>query len=187
MKALKSVLSMGAVAAATWLSINFLPGLVPNSAAQVATPATTEGGLTGEINHLKTLIPDQSHVMADVALHFTNAWFAGQAKNWPLAKFYADETQSHLGWAVRMKPVRKGAAKNDIPLQPYADALIGGPLKELKASIEKEDSGAFAQAYTATLNACYACHVASEKPYLRLHIPERPALEIIQFSAEAKN
>ena len=29
-------------------------------------------------------MPDRAHVMRDVADHFSNLWFAGQARNWPV-------------------------------------------------------------------------------------------------------
>jgi hypothetical protein len=49
-------------------------------------------------------------------------------------------------------------------------------------TVENRDDSGFEQAYTATLGACYACHVASDKPYLRLRIPDAPAAAILQFS-----
>ena len=49
---------------------------------------------------LEDLIPDQAHIMADVADHFTNLWFAGKSENWPLADFYLGETRSHLASLV---------------------------------------------------------------------------------------
>ena len=50
------------------------------------------------------MLPDQSHVMKDIAYHFSNLWFAAQAQNWPLAGFYLNETRSHLKWAVSPAP-----------------------------------------------------------------------------------
>ena len=84
----------------------------------------------------------------------SHAWFAGQAKNWPLAKFYVDETQSHISWAVRIKPVRKVAGNADLALQPYADALFKGPLADLQSTIQKGDAAGFDKAYQASLSAC---------------------------------
>ena len=45
---------------------------------------TTETGATGgaDVERLKTLVPSQSHSMADVGFHWTNLWFAGEQKNW---------------------------------------------------------------------------------------------------------
>lgn len=70
-------------------------------------PADRVATLEAEVARLKSIGTDQSHVMADVGYHFANLWFAGDAKNWALAKFYFDETRSHLNWAVRVIPVRK--------------------------------------------------------------------------------
>lgn len=158
--------------------------LLPSRTAssQAPGPSVSSSSPPGEITTLKTLLPDQSHAMADVAYHMTNAWFAGREKNWPLAGFYLDETAGHIGWAVRIKPARKGPDQKDFPLQPYADALVKGPLAELKAAVDKQDGAGFEKAYETTLGACYACHVASGKPYLRLRIPEVPAASIVQFA-----
>src|SRR5262249_58823607 len=62
--------------------------------------------LKSEIESLRSMLPDQSHLMKDIAYHFSNLWFAAQAQNWPLAGFYLNETRSHLRWAVRIRPVR---------------------------------------------------------------------------------
>src|SRR5262250_2499390 len=34
--------------------------------------------LKDEIERLKSLVPDQSHIMKDIAYHFSNLWFAGR-------------------------------------------------------------------------------------------------------------
>jgi cytochrome c553 len=170
----KKTLPIAAAAAASVISVQL----------SAQTPAPSASDPAAEIATLKTLVPDQAHVMADVGWHFTNAWFAGKARNWPLAKFFVDETRSHIAWAIRVKPVRKAADGHDIPMQTHADAVSNGPLTELKAAADKQDSTAFEKAYRATLTACYACHTMSEKPYLRLRIPERPATEIIEFSPQ---
>jgi hypothetical protein len=120
--------------------------------------------------------------MADVGYHMSHAWFAGKSKNWPLARFYVDETRSHIGWAVKIKPVRKGPGNADFPLQPYADAVNNGPLADILAAIQKQDSEGYTKSFQAALTACYACHVASEKPYLRLQIPPSPDGSIIDFT-----
>ena len=70
-------------------------------------PVASLESLQDEIERLKKIVPDQAHAMQDVDYHFTNLWFAAQQGNWPLAKFYLNETRSHLRWAVRINPVRK--------------------------------------------------------------------------------
>ena len=129
--------------------------------------------LKDEIEQLKGMVPDQSHVMKDVAYHFSNLWFAGQARNWPLAAFYLSETRSHLRWAVRVRPVRQTTG-GQIDLRSILDGIDRSLLANLQKAIEMRDQATFSQAYRDTLTGCYACHQASEKPYLRPHVPDGP-------------
>jgi hypothetical protein len=134
---------------------------------------------------LKGRVPDQSHAMKDVGYHFANLWFAGQKKNWPLAKFYLDETRSHLKWAVRIIPIRKTKA-GDVDLRGILEAVDNSMLNEIQKAIQSEDASKFTGTYKQALEGCYACHKASEKPYLRPQIPERPEVGIINFDPDAK-
>ena len=136
--------------------------------------------LKAEIEQLRGRLPDQSHVMKDVGYHFSNLWFAARAKNWPLAKFYLDETRSHLKWAVRVIPVRKTKG-GDLDLRVILDALDRTVLADTQKAIDARDLEAFTKAYQQTLAGCYSCHTAAEKPYLRPKIPEQPETRIIDF------
>jgi len=141
--------------------------------------------LRAEVAALKDLLPDQSHAMSDVGYHFTNLWFAVQGQNWPLADFYWNETKSHLHWAVRIKPIRKDNAQRDVNLPAILQAMENGPLKQLGDAIAAKNPEKFVAAYRFTLENCYACHKASEKPYLRLQIPRTPQVSIINFDPKA--
>jgi len=136
--------------------------------------------LKDEIERLKALMPDQSHVMKDVAYRFSNLWFAGQAQNWPLAGFYLNETRSHLGWAVRTRPVRR-TTTGEIDLRGILDGMDRSLLAGVQKTIEARDPATFAKAYRDALSGCYACHQASEKPYLRPRVPDAPEGRMIEF------
>jgi hypothetical protein len=150
--------------------------------------ATEEGAeiakLKAEIDELKGRLPSQSHAMMDVDYHFANLWFAGQSKNWPLALFYLNETRSHLRWAVRIIPVRR-VPGGEIDLRGLLEAIDSAGLTPIGTAIAETDSVQFTGAYRRTLEACYTCHKASDKPYLRPRIPERPASRIINFDPAA--
>jgi hypothetical protein len=137
--------------------------------------------LRSEIDALRATLPSQSHAMTDVDYQFSNLWFAAKAKNWPLAQFYLNETMSHIGWMIRLRPVRQ-TSHGDLALQPIFDAMQSGPVAEAKAAIGAKDNAAFESAYTHVMTACYSCHVAAEKPYLRPHIPDAPATRIIDMT-----
>lgn len=137
------------------------------------------------IKTLEDRASDQAHAMVSVAYHFDNLWFAGGHENWPLAQFYWNETRSHLRWAVRIIPVRKDSAGAEIKLTEILDALENTPLAKLQATIDRQDRDAFDAAYKETLEGCYACHKAVEKPYLRLQVPTHPAEPMIQFEPDS--
>ena len=73
-----------------------------------AAPAgLTADELAARTKALEDLVPDQAHIMADVADHFANLWFAGEAENWPLADFYLNETAVAPPLGRARIPVRK--------------------------------------------------------------------------------
>jgi hypothetical protein len=142
--------------------------------------------LQADVSLLKDKASDQAHAMTSVAYHFNNMWFAAQAKNWPLAKFYWGETRSHLRWAVRIIPVRKDSAGQEIKLKPILEAVENSPLKQLQQAIETQAVEKFTAAYKFTIEGCYSCHKASEKPYLLPQIPTHPAEPTINFDPAAQ-
>lgn len=111
--------------------------------------------------------------------HYTNLWFAAKAENWPLAEFYWKETLSHMRWAVRIIPVRKDNAGQQIKLQDILQSIEQSPYMQVGKTIEEKDLKKFESAYRYTLEGCYGCHKAADKPYLRPQIPKRPATTII--------
>jgi len=160
------------------------------SASAQAPAATASGGtdtatelaaLKKEIEVLKGKVPDQSHAMKDVAHHFTNLWFAGQKENWPLAKFYCDETRAHLKWGVRIIPVRK-IKGGELDMKAVLDGIDQSLYAGLQKTIDAKNAADFSEAYRQALGGCYSCHVAAEKPFLRLRVPEQPEVRIIDFT-----
>jgi hypothetical protein len=137
--------------------------------------------LKADNEQLRGQLPSQSHAMTDVDYQVTNLWFAAQEQNWPLATFYLNETRSHIEWTVRLHPVRKLAGGQDLDLRPLLQAIEQSGLTEVRAALDKHDGKAFKTAYQHTLNECFSCHVASEKPFLRPGIPTGPATRIIQM------
>src|SRR5689334_16634461 len=60
--------------------------------------------LSNDVAKLKSITPSNSHIMEDVSFHYSNLWFAGQKKNWPLAMFYYNETRNHIRWLTTKSP-----------------------------------------------------------------------------------
>ena len=153
--------------------------------AQATKAATDMRALSAEIKTIEGKLPSQSHTMQDVSYHFSNLWFAGENENWPLAEFYWSETLSHLHWAVRVIPVRKDNKGKDVDLRPILAGFENGPLHQLHETITAKDKAAFEKRYRQSLETCYGCHKASDKPYLRPQVPSRPETPIINFDPQA--
>ena len=160
--------------------------LAAGSNAQSETPTREArqseeiAALKAEVERLKTIVPGQAVAMTQVAYNFGNLWFAVQERNWPLAQFYFNETRTRLRWAMRITPVRK-ITSGDVELVPLLDALEQGHLAALGRTVDGRDVERFRSAYDDVLSSCYGCHVASEKPFLRLKIPAAPAEAMIIF------
>ena len=159
--------------------------------AAAGTPVTDARGkddldaLRADVARLKTNAPSQSHTMSDVGYHWTNLWFAGEKKNWPLAMFYFDESRQHILWTIRLRPVRKGPDGQDVNLVPIFESIDTSAFKAVADAIQQQNSAAFSAAYRTTLEACYSCHKASGKPYLRPMVPTVAAQSIINFDGTA--
>lgn len=141
--------------------------------------------LRADVARLKANAPSQSHTMSDVGYHWTSLWFAAEKKNWPLATFYFDETRQHILWTIRLRPVRKGPDGKDVNLVPIFESIDTSAFKAMAEAIQQQNAQAFAAAYRVTLEACYGCHKASGKPYLRPMIPAAPVQAIINVDPAA--
>jgi hypothetical protein len=157
----------------------------PIARAQLTASSLQKSDLAAEIEAIRGKLPDQAHAMQDVGYHFANLWFAGQHQHWDLATFYLNETRSHLRWAVRIIPVRKDNAGVDIQLEQILEAMENVPLKQIEAAIAAKDHGAFVKAYRLSMETCYSCHKASDKPFIRPQIPTQPATPVINFNPDS--
>ena len=154
------------------------------STAQASPQADDLVALKTEVARLKGVVPDQAHAMSDVGQHFTNLWFAGENEHWPLAQFCLDETRSHLRWAVRIIPKRKDAEGREIDLGGILGGLETSTFKDLDLAVKAKDKAKFTAGYKLQLEGCMACHKASNKPFIRLRIPEKPDANILEFKPE---
>ncbi len=158
------------------------PVMAAEANTATAAPPTLES-LQAEVERLRSIMPGQAFAMTQIAYNFNNLWFAVQARNWPLAQFYLSETRVRLRWAVRIQPVRRIAnGQGQLELEPIANALETTQMAAVGAALEAKDAAGFTAAYTDLMHGCQSCHEASEKPYLKLHIPTAPAEAMIDFT-----
>jgi len=73
----------------------------------------------------------------------------------------------------------------EIDLRGLLQAVDSTGLADIGKAITEKNTEAFGGAYRRTLEGCYTCHKASDKPYLRPRIPEPPESRIINFDPAA--
>ncbi len=67
-------------------------------------------------------------------------------------------------------------------LLPIFQGIENTGLAQFKKTIDEKDPAAFKSAYRGMMDQCYSCHVASEKPYLKLHIPAMPSSMLVDMN-----
>lgn len=155
--------------------------LAAEAATTASEPPTLEN-LQAEVERLRSIMPGQAFAMTQIAYNFSNLWFAAQAENWPLAQFYLNETRVRLRWAIRIQPARRLANGGQLELEPIVAALENDQMATIASAITAGDRSRFTPAYEGMMQGCQACHVASEKPYLKLQIPTAPAEPLLDFT-----
>ena len=150
-------------------------------------PAPDLKTLQADVERLKALVPSNSHIMMDVQWHWTNLWFAGQAKNWPLAQYQFNEGRGHILWLTKKSPIIKssGPNKEDIDIAGIFDGVDTSSLADLKKAIEMKASAKFAATYKTMLESCYSCHKAVGRPYIRPMIPTAQVQSMMNMDPNA--
>jgi hypothetical protein len=155
------------------------------SMAEVQT-VKASSDLSEEVARLNSLVPSQSHTMADVGYHWAALWFAAGKKNWPLARFFFDEARQHVRWTVAIRPIRTNPDGSSINIKSLFTAIDISSFAAVQLAIEDKNIAEFETAYKQALEGCYMCHKASGKPYLRPMIPSAPPQTIINYDPNAK-
>lgn len=158
------------------------PGTAPAAPAAPAEAPTMES----DVAHLKDIVPAQSHTMIDVGYHMSNLWFAAQQQNWDFAAFEVDETRNRIRWTLRISQTRKTPDGAILDMKPLFDGIDKSVITPLKEAVATKDLKMFVPAYRAMLEACYQCHKAAGKPYLRPMIPSVAPQTIINYDPKAE-
>ena len=142
--------------------------------------------LPQEVATLRQLIPTNSTIMMDVQWHWTNLWFAGKKRNWPLAQYYFNESRGHIQQLVRKNPtIRNNVEQKDVDLQGIFDGIDTSSLAMVKDAIEKKDGQTFEKDYRLMLESCYACHKSVGRAYIRPQIPTAQVQQMVNMDPNA--
>ncbi|QYM78243.1 hypothetical protein K0B96_13150 [Horticoccus luteus] len=93
-------------------------------------------------------------------------WFAAQAGNWPLARYYHDEMAETADDVIHAKLIKEGA-----PVSANMSAMLPPALVGIDQAIAARDLPSFRSHYTGLIQACNACHAASRHSFIHIAEP----------------
>ena len=107
-----------------------------------------------------------AHYMARIQHHAEKLWWAGQAGNLELAKFYRHEIKEEMEVVANGNVVADGVPVSD-HMKVYGIRAIDALKEQLATDGLKE----FSDRYEALINTCNSCHRVTGHPELRMRIP----------------
>lgn len=116
------------------------------------------------LDHLGPLLPGMAEIMPLVGARIWKCWYAGKARNKPLAAFQLKEAVGLMQKGAFLRP------KYDENIEKF----VTGECAAVKRAIDAEDWDGFETAFHAMVDAANAYHELYDKGYLRWRIPDAP-------------
>jgi hypothetical protein len=105
-------------------------------------------------------------IMSLQQMRHLKLWFAGAAKNWPLADYELDELKEGFDDVIKFFPV-----KDDMKIADMAQSTAVPVLDDVKKAIDAKDGTKFAAAFDKLTAACNACHEATNHGFIVIQRP----------------
>jgi hypothetical protein len=102
-----------------------------------------------------------SDIMVQQQMRHIKLWFAGDARNWPLAEYELDQLKDGFEDIARL-------LGGD-----FAQQHVGGPVTRLEKAIDGKDHTAFVTAFDRLSVGCNACHATLGHAFV---VIQRPVL-----------
>ena len=117
----------------------------------------------------KGYMPGLEQFMSAIQTEHAKLWYAGLARNWPLAAYQLGEIKEVMSDVQDLVPTFK-----DLPLAKMLDAVITGPIADIEKAIDGKDFSKFADGYRKLTAACNSCHQATGNGFIVIRIPLAP-------------
>lgn len=139
---------------------------------QAPKPAHPEGA-----HAAKSYVPGLEQFMNVIQNEHAKLWYAGTARNWPLAAYQLAEIKEVMSDVQDLVPTFK-----DLPLADMLDAVITGEIAQLEKAIDGKDAAAFDAGFDKLTAACNACHRATGNGFIVMRRPSGPGFPNQDFS-----
>lgn len=116
------------------------------------------------LDDLGPLLPGMAEIMPLIGDRIWKCYYAGAARNQPLARFQLKEAVNLMQKGAFLRPKY---AEN-------MDKFVATEVAAVQKAIEGEDWDAFETAFAQMVEQANAYHDLYDKPYLRWRIPDAP-------------
>ncbi len=140
----------------------------------------TGGVTTAPLNSTNAApVVEVAHYMGRIQSHAEKLWWAGQAGNLELAKFYRHEIKEE------MEEIANAGITND-GIRVSENMKVYGirAIDALKEQIATDGLKDFPARYEALVNTCTSCHAVSGHPELRIRVPQENRFTGQDFSIQ---
>jgi hypothetical protein len=117
-----------------------------------------------ELSDLGHLMPGMAEVMPLVGARIWKCYYAGKARNRPLAAFQLSEAVNLMEKGAILRP----KYTDDM------DEFVGGIVATIRQCIDNEDWDGFDSAFTTMIDEANAYHEKYDKGFLRWKMPDEP-------------
>jgi hypothetical protein len=137
--------------------------------------------ITAAGEQVKPYTPGLIEIMLTIQSHHAKLWLAGNARNWELADYQADELKEALEDAAKYVPDYKGT-----PVGKMIETVIMPPVADVEAAIKARDPKKFAATFDKLTGACNACHEAANRGFIVIQRPTTSAFPNQSFAPRRK-
>ncbi|MGQ9863261.1 MAG: hypothetical protein ACUVRD_02085 [Bacteroidia bacterium] len=148
------------------IPVFFLGGIVGMYALHRENQALRE-----EILRMEHLLAEKPIELADVMAHFQRftekLYWSATAQNWDLAAFYLHELEEASEMAEKARITDEG-----FPISEMLHNTLAPQWKPLYQTLQDRNKEAFLREYQILLSSCNSCHRSTQKPYIRVQMPQ---------------
>jgi hypothetical protein len=152
-----------------------IAGWAQAQTAPAAAPAAQTGGVEANFkpgfDDMMTMVVQPRHI---------KLYYAGQAKNWPLAQFQLNELRHSYDRIANALPKYR-----TFSLKQTLSSMSSVPINSLNQAIAAKDSARFLSAYNQLTESCNACHEALGHPQIVMKTPTSNPYTDQDFSVRA--
>lgn len=115
--------------------------------------------------------PGMGEIMGGMQVRHAKLWFAGEAKNWPLATYELKEIVETFEDVQKMHPTFE---ENPLPTSQAIARYTSPPRIALEKSIAAKDEAGFQESFDTLTAACNTCHQEYKHDFIQITRPSKP-------------